>query len=65
MSHVPSESLRIDLTVLAGSGSPPQWSFRVTDAMGVLVTQMSGPRILVLETLARWVTLFEEASRPS
>lgn len=60
-----NDTLCIELYVLTGSGTPPQWGFKITDASGVLVTQMRGPRILVLETLARWVTLFEEISRPS
>lgn len=57
------DSLTIELRVLAGSGDPLQWSFRIAHLGGV-VAQMSGPRLLVLETLARWVTLFEQESRP-
>lgn len=59
----PRDTLTIELHVLAGSGDPPQWSFRVVHASGV-VAQMSGPRVLVLDTLQRWVVLFEQESRP-
>ena len=57
-------TLTIELLTLAGSGSPPKWSFRIVTDSGVVHAQMSGPRLLVLETLGRWVALFEEESRP-
>jgi hypothetical protein len=57
------DAIEITLRPLAGTGSPPQWSFSVIEPGGIHA-QMSGPRILVLETLARWVSLFEESSRP-
>lgn len=55
----------LTLGPLTGSGIPPRWSFRVTDHTGSVVAQMSGPRILVTESLVRWlVELFGEASVP-
>ena len=57
------EALLITVSIVPGSGTPPKWQFHV-EHEGVVAAHMSGPRILVLESLARWVELFAQESAP-
>ncbi len=57
------EALTIEVVVLAGSGDPPMWSFKAGMPARPVV-HCTGPRILVLETLGRFVELFTEESAP-
>lgn len=54
----------IKLGPVVGSGTPPQWFFSV-EHEGRFVAQATGPRVLILEMLGRWVELLEEESRPT
>lgn len=56
--------LVITLGVVEGSGEPPLWRFLIRAPNGEPVSQMAGPRLLVLGALKAWVTLFDEESRP-
>lgn len=58
------DDLTITVSVLPGTGNPPQWMYRA-EHRGSIAAYVQGPRVIVLESLERFVALFREESAPS